>query len=444
MQAFSALEMESLASTTSGPIAELGRIRAEWQVLDIVGGTCTTQVYLFPDEGGTGPESQPCYWCHTARLSPGDESAIILDSYVLQDSEKKDPHLRSKSIPSQLRGDARPYVPRRAISLESVGVSSISLTPGFSLSVPTSVLSNFESGNSIFNHPSELAHSTHSTAQASSLLETDISCTSALESPRTKHMSTFNTICQDSKSSLKIDTRQEPLSFFEQPRRAKKPKLPNPYINITRERDSCQFSTKYTSAPLYWVTIESQTSRSAKRSKSPEEVGPYRSAAMWEFVGQTFAKHERLKKLKRKNRRAIISELIGRTMPPSKLSQEMLADDDKKDICDIDGIRSAWTDFVNSADDLLDNFDQIPRSSPYDMDLRGWEQDDDRGRSRSCGYDPYVKEQGVSIFGFSPTSLAYDCEELSCTEGTLIPCFIPRVAKTNQRDRTKGRQWKLG
>jgi hypothetical protein len=141
---------------------------------------------------------------------------------------------------------------------------------------------------------------------------------------------------------------------------------------------------------------------------------------MWEFVGQTFAKHERRKKLKAtKNRKAVIREFLGRATPRSKLSQQVLADDDEDEAYGFDDIRSAWTHFVNSADVLSDNFRLFPEASPHDMDLGRWQEEDRRGRSRSRGYDPYTNEQGIPISSFSSTGMDYNCEEVTGTEGTF-------------------------
>jgi hypothetical protein len=240
------------------------------------------------------------------------------------------------------------------------------------------------------------------------------------ESPRTKHISAFETLSRDSELHLNIDAPLKLRGFSNQPRRAKKQKLANPYVNITRQSDYYQFSAKYTAMPLYWITVEPQTGNDAKRSKKPEAVGPYRSAAMWEFVGQTFAKHERRKKLKAtKNRKAVIREFLGRATPRSKLSQQVLADDDEDEAYGFDDIRSEWTHFVNSADVLSDNFSLFPEASPHDMDLGRWQEEDRRGRSRSRGYDPYTNEQGIPISSFSSTGMDYNCEEVTGTEGTF-------------------------
>jgi hypothetical protein len=141
---------------------------------------------------------------------------------------------------------------------------------------------------------------------------------------------------------------------------------------------------------------------------------------MWEFVGLTFAKHERLKKLRTtKNRRVVIREFLGRATTRSKLSQQVLADDEEDDAYGFNNFKSAWTDFVNSADDLLDNFGLFPQASPHDMDLGRWQEEDRRGRSRSRGYDPYTNEQSIPISSFSSTAMDYNCEEVTGTEGTF-------------------------
>jgi hypothetical protein len=52
-------------------------------------------------------------------------------------------------------------------------------------------------------------------------------------------------------------------------------------------------------------------------------IGPYRKAAMWEFIGQTFAKPERRFRKKSSRRFKVGSQCMDNRAPPSKLSFEI-------------------------------------------------------------------------------------------------------------------------
>ena len=449
--------MVSPLSTSIGLTTQPGRSRVEWEVDDPESGTCTTQVYLFPDEVNIArsrstiledphtpcltvnattlsEESRGLCLSHSARsLSLANTPVAILNSFDGPSSEEKDARIRSKSTPSRLRGDAKPYVPRRTISLDNLPLSSGCLTSQACFSTSSSMGMANDIGmvvNSILNRSCGNPVHISPTVHVSSLIDTSTAHPAAPKSPRTKYIPAFPTVDENATLNLKPNTYRQLLSYSGQPILVKKPKPANPYITIKRGGDSLQVAVKYNAMPLYWVTIESEINHGSNVANKQETVGPYRSAAVWEFVGQTFAKHDRYKRLKPKRRRAV-RECLDRVTPPSKLSTQVFADDDEgENMYNNAEVRAEWTEFVNSTDNLdcsppshiSHHWVTSPPVSTYERKRDGSQLDDDRGRRRTRGnmLDRYSFEKMPPTSSFSSLAIPYARFEAALQKDTVI------------------------
>lgn len=72
--------------------------------------------------------------------------------------------------------------------------------------------------------------------------------------------------------------------------------------------------------------MDIETIRLEAQKSGEEQVGPYRSAAVWEFIGQTFQKGERLRatRYKKKRRFSCYAQGVGNIPGSSCLSKEVL------------------------------------------------------------------------------------------------------------------------
>lgn len=417
------------------------RIRAEWEVVHQDSGICTTQVYLFPDEvnpinmssatlqnavflfadvntATQSPQNNRLYWSHSTSLWSGASilSTISNGSPAQVSDEETDAQIRSKSTPSRLRGDATPYVPRRAISVGSPTIPSDDGIQGIESIVPVPSPEDVNVDRSIPNRSP--------TAIYPSVANNGPLRPPGLRSPRMKYVSTFPTLGEN--DILHLSENRRLVQSVERLLPTKKLKLPNPYIEISQAGGSTEISVKYIAMPLYWVSSEPAGSKSSSVTKS-EAVGPYRTAAMWEFVGQTFARYDRGKKLKPKRKRTV-REFLDRTMPPSALSTHILADEQKSsNIYDSDEVRAEWTEFVNSVDDMdspstgqfSSKTDIVPRPSMPVTEAIKWPVDDNRGRARSrfSRWDRLACSGQVPTSTFASLNLSDGHEDLQSSRG---------------------------
>lgn len=437
--------MASPANIRIGPISQPERIRPEWEVVDLESGTCTTQIYLFPDEINITNTRFPTatdvptqystvhtmalcqgspvlYWNHPLISSPPTNTTVAMSKSYTQPSfgnSEKDIRIRSKSTPSRLRGDAKEYVPRRAISLGNLPLSSTSVAPTESSSAYTSMLMTKDVAmrNSILRRSPNMPLPNSPPAYVSSLMRANTTHPAAPKSPRMKFTPTFPTLDETTALQLRSQEYRRLLLSYQLRIQAKKLKPTNPYITITRGHGSLEISLKYNRAPIYSITVEPETNSDGSDAKRQDAVGPYRTAAVWEFVGRTFGKHERNKRFRPKRRRTMRGSL-ERITPPSSLSQELLADDDmNKNMFDNAEVRAEWTSLVNSADSLnrlpQDYVSRILALSSqvmaHENNHRGPQLDHGRGRSR-IGADMlgrYSLEQMPPIPSFPTPFLPY-------------------------------------
>ena len=265
------------------------------------------------------------------------------------ENSEKDIRIRSKSTPSRLRGDAKCYVPRRAISLGNIPPHSggVATYPAYS-AIPSMLMTqDMTTTNSIPYHPTDVpaGHLHSPVMHASAFMDIN-----APRSPRIKYSPTFPTLAENSTLHLKTCAYRRFLPSHDPSVRANTPKLVNPFINIIRGDNSVQVTLKYNTALIYSVMAEHRSGNCGTPSRRKEAVGPYRTAAIWEFIGHTFARCERHKKLRPRKRRAI-RETLDKTIPPSRLCNQILSDDEEiKKVLSDEEVRAEWAKFVNGTD----------------------------------------------------------------------------------------------
>lgn len=400
-----------------GPISLTSRVRPEWEVIDLESGTCTTQVYFSPDEvNGKEIQSQvhafmpnstvntiaPStasrrpYWSHSLiSLSPTNASAAMSNGYCRPalENPENDPRIRSKSTPSCLRGDAMAYVPRRAISLGGLPLTSVIPKIKVASRAYTSMLmtKDITMANSSINHSNEAALLHPPLVHISSLMDKSAVNFPSPRSPKPKFIPTFASVDENSTLNLNTEAFRRLLLSPEFSASVTKPKPANPFISFKRENGSVHVSLKYNTMPIYSVTVDLEGYSSENSVKKRQVTGPYRSAAMWEFVGQTFGKYDRYKKLKPKKRR-VIRDCLERITPSSSLSNQILVDNDEDtNVFDNAEVRAEWTNFVNSTD-ILDRSPSRLASRPLRLPSQGFareksvsnnQSEDRRGRLRT-------------------------------------------------------------
>ena len=449
--------MVSPTVVSIGPTTQCERIRPEWEIIDLETGTCKTKAYLDFREvsardttmgqiskgnsvSNTAFNAIPLlsanhgHYLNSAFISspPSNTSVAISNRSVILPAEilEQDIRHRSRSTPSRLRGDAKCYVPRRATSLGSLPLHSagVACYPAFGTSSSTLMTNDMITTSPALYHPTDIPAPNFPIVYISAPINTTTGSPPSPESPRIKYNSTFQTL-EDSTLHLKTRAYRRLLLSPELSVRAKALKPVNPFISITRGDGSVQVTLKYTTMPIYSVTVGPGMDSGGKGVKKGA-VGPFRAAAIWEFVGQTFAKYDRHKKLRPKRRRAI-RESLDKVIPRSSLSNQILADDDETEkVFKDEEVRAEWTNFVSGTDswDLSSPhyasglLAMSSRLSTQERDFDRYQQGDRRGRLRTRAnmLDQYSYEKRPPASSYPSTIVPFVPYEARVPEETEV------------------------
>jgi hypothetical protein len=372
LQPRTSLEMASPTGPDINPISQTHRIRPEWEVIDLENGTCTTQVYLYPDEvnlethpstpqGAPGPDltasttapihgRDRLYRSHSRSVTvPANTGSSAMpnnytqrSSYTFQEALP----LRLKNTSPSLKENAETYVRLGGDSTENWGQHRVSPSVSrsevaSSVAASTLMTKDVAARMSALNYSVDITDPSSPTVHTATLLDTTADHTLIPKSPRTEYISTFSTPeIPIAVNNLRSRIYRRALTF-DVPAPAKTAKPANPYITIERLGGSSRVSLRYDALPMYSVTDESEYGDDGNHTKKQELAGPYRAAALWEFVGQTFARGERYRKLKPKKKK-IVKTSLGRITPVSNLSKSVLAYGEEGDSMPQDTGAGVW------------------------------------------------------------------------------------------------------
>ena len=375
---WSSCEMTKPASISFNCASENQRIRPEWEVVDLESGICTTHVYLYPDEvnleetshwisinvaapdttlNTTPPNQQQrrqLFRSHSLSTSssPANSLIHISSSEVDCHSIKDDISLRPK-VTSCLRGDAMSYVPHRLHDTENLGhppspaaIPSSKATS--SVRSSTLIMEDLTKDISTLNYFASDPVPSSPTIHTSTLMDAGVVPTAIPRPPRNKYIQTYKVPeLPFSVSRLSPHYHRRVQLPFELPVPAKALKPINPYISTSRVDGSLLVKLKYNTLPIYSVTDETGSGSATDDPQKQGMVGPYRSAAIWEIIGQTFAKPERYKKLKLKRKRGV-RDSLERTTPRSNLSKAILTDETSEKVQQLVELEHEWGKVTSS------------------------------------------------------------------------------------------------
>lgn len=429
-----------------GPVVRTSRVRPEWKAIDLETGTCTTHICLYPDEVDRfeiwllmhpyvpatviritpHTATRRPYWSHyLISWSSANTSAAMSNGHnrPALEAPDTDPRVRSKSIPSRLRGDATDYVPRRANSLEDPLTSASPTSQALSrVNTSMPMTTDVTTTNPVVNRSVESPLSHPLPVHVSSLMDNSAVGVPP-KSPKTKFTPTFPPVDENAPLNLKTETYRQLLLAPQFSVPATYTRLPNPFITIKRKYGSVDVSLKYGPVPQC-PDANSQSNNSKNGAKKQQVTGPYRYAALWDMVGLTFCKPERDKKVKPKKVR-VLRESLERTIPPSSLLNQIFPDDDEyKNMFDDTEVRAEWTNFVNSTENKLGrsqsrHVSRLPitptRVSTHERDLSNFQLEDRRGRARTRPdlLDRYSMERMPRASRFSSPVMSYRLDRKS-------------------------------
>lgn len=256
----------------------------------------------------------------------------------------------------------------------SSSVSHSEVTSGVGTS--TSMIQDIDTGMSALNYSVDITDSRSPMVHTATLSDTTSDHTLIPKSPRTECIPTFLT------QEIPIAVNNPRFRIYRQastlhvPASAKTVKPINPFITIERLDGSLSVSLRSGASAI----DEYEYGNNWKPTKEQELAGPYREAAIWEFIGQTYARAERYKKLKPKKKR-IVRTSLERITPPSTLSKSVLAYGDDGDNMPQDtevGVRETFTGDILSLG--WNTHENIPPSLALPSSLFAYFEENDRIR----------------------------------------------------------------